>query len=134
MKLFNFSRNNAPQEDSKKLSDGLSWQTLRSELEVTQALSASDESVVLLFKHSTRCIISKMVLRDLEANAHRLTALGTWFFIDLFALRGVSDHVAQILSVRHESPQLIILRNEKVIWAGSHQSINADQIRDVLSA
>ena len=79
MKLFNFSRNNAPQEDSKKLSDGLSWQTLRSELEVTQALSASDESVVLLFKHSTRCIISKMVLRDLEANAHRLSALGTLF-------------------------------------------------------
>ena len=75
MKLFNFSRNNAPQEDSKKLSDGLSWQTLRSELEVTQALSASDESVVLLFKHSTRCIISKMVLRDLEANAHRLTGV-----------------------------------------------------------
>ncbi|MDA8650873.1 MAG: bacillithiol system redox-active protein YtxJ [Flavobacteriaceae bacterium] len=132
MSIFNFGRKSSPKTETGWSDGGFPWQPLHTEFAVDQARTASNESYVFLFKHSTRCIISKMVLRDLEAHAAALSPLGQWYFNDLIADRHVSNHIAQSLSVRHESPQLIILRDQKVFWNGAHQGVSADQVINLL--
>lgn len=50
------------------------------------------------------------------------------FLIDVIKNKDLSESLAKIFSVRHESPQLFLVHNAEVIWYGSHSSVNADNI------
>jgi bacillithiol system protein YtxJ len=71
-----------------------------------------------------------MVLRNFEREyeENENTKL---YFLDLRKHRDVSNAVADELSVRHESPQLIILQNEEVVHHASHQDIDATKLKDL---
>jgi bacillithiol system protein YtxJ len=43
----------------------------------------------------------------------------------------VSDAAARRLGVRHETPQALLLRDEKVVWNASHFSITASALDQV---
>ena len=111
----------------------IAWQHLSRQDEFDSVLGESHDRPVLIFKHSTRCIISTMVLRSLEAQADRLNPLGAWYYLDLIAHRDYSNLIAQELGINHESPQLIILHSGKVIWHESHQGITPEAVMGALS-
>ena len=77
----------------------------------------------LIFKHSTRCGISRMVLNqfienyDLETNADL-------YYLDLLSYRDVSNEVCYKFNVLHQSPQLLIIKNDIVAKHASHGAIN----------
>jgi len=54
------------------------------------------------------------------------------YFLDLLANRDISNAVASRFRVRHESPQMIILKNREVVHHSSHQSIEVQNIKDQL--
>ena len=109
------------------------WEHLLRQDEFDSVLGESHDRPVLIFKHSTRCIISTMVLRSLEAQADRLNRLGAWYYLDLIAHRDYSNLISQELGINHESPQLIILHSGKVIWHESHQGITPEAVMGALS-
>ena len=111
----------------------IEWEHLLRQDEFDSVLGESHDCPVLIFKHSTRCIISTMVLRSLEAQADRLNPLGAWYYLDLIAHRDYSNLIAQKLGINHESPQLIILHLGKVIWHDSHQGITPEAVMGALS-
>ncbi len=51
------------------------------------------------------------------------------YLVDVRAERPQSQRIAARTGVRHESPQLIILRRGSVLWSASHDDITADAIR-----
>ena len=78
----------------------------------------------LIFKHSTRCSISRFVLNTFIANyGYSPQDFGAWY-LDLLAYRSISNVIAQRLDVLHESPQLIIIKNGKTLESASHENIN----------
>ena len=78
----------------------------------------------LIFKHSTRCSISRFVLNTFIANyGYSSQDFGAWY-LDLLAYRSISNVIAQRLDVLHESPQLIIIKNGKTLESASHENIN----------
>lgn len=93
----------------------------------------SQEKTVVIFKHSTRCGISRMVLRNFE-NEFNEKESDTYklYFLDLLARRDISDEIARRFKVQHESPQLIIIRDGKVVHHASHHSIKAETVKDYL--
>lgn len=95
--------------------------------QLDQAISESHNHTVAIFKHSTRCGISKFVLKDFEKG---LSSLGEkeikYYYLDLISHRGISNLVAEKFSVEHESPQLIVLRNGEVVHHSSHSEISTD--------
>jgi len=111
----------------------LPWNPLLRADQIPGLMNQSHDKPILIFKHSTRCIISAMVLRELEANAEKLTELGHWYYLDLIANRDCSNKIAQELKVVHQSPQLIIVRNGVVLWDASHQAITPETILDALA-
>lgn len=109
------------------------WHPLMRADQINDLLDLSHEKTVLIFKHSTRCIISSMVLRALESNADQLADLGSWHYLDLIANRDCSNQVATQLGVVHQSPQLIVLKEGSVFWEASHQSISPESILAALA-
>lgn len=107
------------------------WYSLHSNSELDELIQRSTESPFILFKHSTRCPLSGMVKRRFESEWNS-TVLPV-YELDLLVHRSLSNYVANKLGVEHQSPQVIIVQNELVVWHGSHHEINADAISNKLS-
>lgn len=103
----------------------LPWKHLQSIEQLEQSFANSDKPQ-LFFKHSTRCAVSTMALNSFESNWNSEDA--DINFIDLLSNRDVSNRLAEISGVRHESPQVIVVKNGEIIYAESHSSINAARI------
>ena len=78
----------------------------------------------LIFKHSTRCSISRFVLNAFIANYCYSTNDFEAWYLDLLAYQSISNVIAQRLDVVHESPQLIVIKNGKTLESASHENIN----------
>lgn len=98
-------------------------------------MERSHEQMVILFKHSTRCLISirveeKEMRRVVEAFKSAAVVFGRILVVED---REVSLACANKLGIQHESPQVIILRNGKPIWHASHTSITYDNIVAIIT-
>ena len=87
-------------------------------------MNASFSTPQLIFKHSTRCNISRIVL-DIFVSNYTFSSqnFGVWY-LDLLVYRKISDTIAETLQVVHQSPQLIIIKNGIAIKSASHESVN----------
>ncbi|MEY3742664.1 MAG: bacillithiol system redox-active protein YtxJ [Flavobacteriia bacterium] len=110
----------------------MSWKNISEPTHWQELLSASQIAPQLVFKHSTRCSISSMVLNRFESSAlFQHNAIDSWY-LDLIAFRDLSNLVATDTQVWHESPQCIVIDKNKVIYAESHGSIDAKAIEQLI--
>ena len=87
--------------------------------------------LVVLFKHSTSCAISSMALREMWRLAAERTDVEVRL-IDVRADRVISNAVAELLGIRHESPQVIVLRRGEPVWHGSHYRVTVNDVERAL--
>src|SRR5215813_8047764 len=98
------------------------------------AIEESRLRPVLLFKHSRTCGISHEALDELHAHVEQLQQSqqspqgATYKLITVQSHRAVSDHAAARLGVRHETPQVILLRDGRPVWNASHFRITVDAL------
>jgi len=97
------------------------------ELEKLQHLSHEGEGV-LIFKHSTRCGVSSWVWRQFESEWDGSLNIPV-YFLDLLKNRDLSNKIAEMFGVRHESPQLIWLKNGRVSHHASHSAVSVSDIK-----
>ena len=107
------------------------WINIESVQQLNEILETNSDKIKLFFKHSTRCSISSMALKFFESDWKNNEEV-VCYFIDLIAYRDVSNALAHNTKVEHQSPQVIILNNNNVIYNASHQSIDADKILNIL--
>lgn len=107
----------------------MKWIVMNTRDHVDQLLENSCSSHQLIFKHSTRCSISSMALRRAEDNLpiQNLSAN----YLDLIAFRDVSNYIAELTGVTHQSPQIILIRNKEVIYHASHGSMDWKEIESL---
>ena len=114
-KLFGLSE---PKE--KKV---LPWQALTEVSQLDTITEKSTGKTQLVFKHSTRCGISRMVMNQFES-AYQLDLNADLYYLDLLNCREVSNEVGCKFQVMHQSPQLIVIRNGVVVAHASHGAVN----------
>ena len=100
------------------------WKFISSEADLDAAVKESFTRTVVIFKHSTRCYISKTVLRNFEKEAEASGRDISFYLLDLLAHRDISDKIAEDFGVSHQSPQILVLRDGKAVNNASHQSIS----------
>ena len=83
--------------------------------------------VALLFKHSTTCPISSVTMRELSQVEQRAPQLPI-YILDVHSQRQLTRRVAESLDVRHESPQIILMRDGHAVWNASHFRITAEAV------
>lgn len=101
----------------------LPWIALNGIDQLDAIAERSKGKTQLIFKHSTRCGISRMVMNQFVA-AYDLDLNADLYYLDLLSYRDVSNEVGYKFEVMHESPQLLVIRNGVVVAHGSHGGIN----------
>jgi bacillithiol system protein YtxJ len=115
----------------KKEIEEVPWHALTESRQLDEIEKESNDKLIVIFKHSTRCGISRMVLNTFEKEYDLEKDKDVkLYFLDLIANRGLSNEVAERFKVRHESPQIILLRNTEVVHHASHQSIQMKDVKD----
>lgn len=113
----------------------MNWSELTSVDQLKNISEESHQHPVIIFKHSTRCSISRASLDRLERNwkTEELPTAKT-YFLDLLNYRDVSNAIAATFQVEHESPQLIVLKNGKPVYFKSHFDIDYTKLKDAMRA
>ncbi len=109
----------------------MNWNKLESESDLSHLIHTSNtnsDKYFMIFKHSTRCPVSAMSLYRLEKNWSKLKEAVSPYFLDLINYRSVSNKIEELLEVRHESPQVLLIKNGKCIYHQSHHLISVDEI------
>lgn len=101
----------------------LPWIPLTSTDELDHIVERSITKTQLIFKHSTRCGISRMVMNQFVAT-YNLDLNADLYYLDLLSYREVSNEVGYKFQVLHESPQLLVIKNGVVVAHASHGAIN----------
>lgn len=107
------------------------WRQLTDLGQLNEIIDVSTEKPVIIFKHSTRCSISRMVLKQFE-NEFDLEDKVVPYFLDLLVYRDISNEIATRFGVQHQSPQIIVIKNGKSIYNASHESIDAGKLEQFI--
>lgn len=127
MSFFNSIFGNSENTDTPK--SNVNWTELTDVAQLLEVTAISNEKPVVIFKHSTRCSISRMALKQFERE-YDLNESVDAYFLDLIAHRDISNEIASRFNVYHESPQLILIRNGKAIYDVSHSDIDAVALKE----
>lgn len=107
-----------------KETNQIQWEVLETERQLLDYIEKSAEQPVMLFKHSTRCSISTMAKSRLERSWNYTNDQILPVYLDLITYRNISNKIAELTGVVHQSPQAIVLKNKEVVYHGSHNSID----------
>lgn len=123
---------NTPNTDED--SNQIPWLGLSTTEQLNDLIQNSFQKPQIIFKHSTRCGISRMVKSQFEKDYNVETEEADLYYLDLLNYREVSHAVANKLEIVHESPQLIVVKDGKVFIGESHGAINELDLKGMISS
>ena len=115
-------------DDKDSNESKINWTELTDLGQLNEIIATSIEKPVVIFKHSTRCSVSRMALKQFE-NEFDSRDKVTPYFLDLIAHRNISNAIAHHFGVTHQSPQLILIKDGKAIYNVSHSDIDAGELK-----
>ena len=128
MSFFNNLFGNSEEGKSSKVG----WRILTDLGQLNEINELSYQQPVLIFKHSTRCSISRFALKNFE-NEYDFTAEELQpYFLDLLEYRNISNEITNRFDVMHQSPQILLIKEGKCVYDESHMGIDMDEIKDQL--
>jgi bacillithiol system protein YtxJ len=104
------------------------WIHLTDEEQLKQIINKSQIRPQVIFKHSTRCSISAVALQRMQKTAQPIDI--DFYFLDLLANRPLSNKIADVFKVPHESPQILLIRDGDCVYEESHLGISMHEIVD----
>ena len=111
----------------------MNWKKLDNISQLEEIDNESASKPILIFKHSTRCPVSFAALDRVEGDSMKLDGLSFEpYFLDLIAYRSISNEIAEKYGIMHQSPQILIIKNGKVVYHNSHMGVNINNIKSSL--
>ena len=99
----------------------MEWTSLEKEEQLDQLVQSSSNQPQVIFKHSTRCIISSLAKDRIEKYNHSDL---DFHYLDLIKYRQLSNLIADKFNVYHQSPQVLIIKNGECVFDESYGGIN----------
>jgi bacillithiol system protein YtxJ len=121
--LNNMFGRKGEQEVKPEKKSYLNWLPLTSMDQLDTIKTASNTEAILIFKDSTRCGISKMVIKQFEKLFTEENQHLKVYYLDLLNHRDISAEIEHTFQVVHQSPQLIVIRNGHSVHHASHNDI-----------
>ncbi|MDF0705953.1 bacillithiol system redox-active protein YtxJ [Flagellimonas okinawensis] len=101
----------------------LPWIQLESLDQLEAIVENSNTRPQVIYKHSSTCGISRMVL-SMFTESYDMDLDIDLYFLTIQQHRDVSNGIAEKFEVRHESPQLLVVKNGAVVFHTSHGAIS----------
>lgn len=100
--------------------------------ELAQILEESCQRQIILFKHSTTCPTSSRAWQEVQNFIQESSDEVLVGMIKVIESRPVSNQVTEELGLKHQSPQVLLVRERKVLWHASHQEVTQAKITKAL--
>jgi bacillithiol system protein YtxJ len=105
------------------------YRELQSLNELAEMLQTSHEQPVLFFKHSNACPISSRALGEFQSYLQTAARPEVQHaLIVVQKAREVSNKLAELTGIQHESPQVIIVRDGQPVWDESHFKLKSETL------
>lgn len=118
-------------QEQNESNSKINWIPLQNMGQLDEIVAFSDQKPAVIFKHSTRCSISRFALKQFES-AFDLEDKVDAFFLDLLEHRDISNEIANRFGVYHQSPQLLLIKYGKSVYDVSHDAIDAGELKGKL--
>jgi bacillithiol system protein YtxJ len=89
-----------------------------------------NEKTFFVLKNSTTCPISQSAYEEYESFANDKTDLA-FYYLNVQDARELSNMLADHLQVKHESPQVLVIQDGKVVWHDSHWEITYSKLDEI---
>ncbi|NER11089.1 bacillithiol system redox-active protein YtxJ [Muriicola jejuensis] len=122
-----FKSGNDSSEGSRK---EFNWIPLEEEDQLEKITKRSATVPQVIFKNSTTCGISGIVRRTFETQHASVEGKADMYLLHIQHQRQLSSEVSRLFGIRHESPQLLIIKNGKVVHHTSHGQISYTDLSD----
>ncbi len=99
---------------------------------LNELLAGTSRRPALIFKHSLSCGTSAMAMEEMQDLAAAGPLAVELALVRIQAARAVSDAIATRLKIRHESPQVLLVRDGLVVWSATHWNVTAATVRAAL--
>ncbi|CAM1333144.1 bacillithiol system redox-active protein YtxJ [Tenacibaculum aestuariivivum] len=109
--------------NKEKKESFITWTPLTSLHELEEIKKQSLKQPIAIFKHSTRCSISSIVIKRFAGSFDVSLKNFKVYYLDLITYREISNEVAYQFEVIHQSPQLLVVKNGVVLAHASHYEI-----------
>jgi len=88
----------------------------------------------VIYKHSYNCAVCIFSKTRVEEVLEEQLNNAKFYFLDVVRKRALSREVATRSGIHHESPQVIVFKNGRVVWHASHSAIRKDELRDAINS
>ena len=129
MSIFNKLFGSSEQESTSKIE----WRKLTDLGQLNELTDLSFEKPVLIFKHSTRCSISRFALKQFENEFDFSNEVLQPYFLDLLEYRSISNEIASRFGVFHQSPQILVIKEGKSVYDASHDAIAVSEVKNLIN-
>ena len=109
------------------------WKIIQTEQDVLNIIEQSEIKPQVIFKDSISCGISAFAKDRLISGNNLIDSIADFNYLDLLSYRSVSNFIASKLEVIHQSPQIIIIIDKKVVFRDSHHSIEPKKIAEKIN-
>ena len=111
----------------------LEWKHLVHSNQLQEILEQSENTPQLIFKYSSRCGLSDMMLRRMEEQweSEGLNGIEP-LFLDILSYRSISNAIEHQFDVLHESPQILVVKQGECVYSASHTRINLEEVKSYL--
>lgn len=105
------------------------WRMLVDLGQLNEIIELSHQKPVLIFKHSTRCSISRFALKNFENEYDFSEEKLQPYFLDLLEYRAISNEITNRFDVMHQSPQILLIKEGKCVYHDSHDGIEVNKLK-----
>lgn len=112
----------------------MSYTEVTSTAVLAELMALSGQQPILFFKHSRTCGISDRAFREFERYLQSPeSAQVRNCVIVVQNARQASNDLARLVSVEHESPQAILVRDGQAVWSDSHMALKSEALKTAVS-
>ena len=109
------------------------WTELCDASQLDRLIADSQHTPQIIFKHSTRCSISRVALSRFDR--FESAPLGANFYLlDLLNYRPLSQSITERFGIPHESPQLLLIQKGSCSYAANHLEIEPGELKAQIGA
>jgi bacillithiol system protein YtxJ len=105
---------------------------LTTEADLDAAIERSFTIAVVIFKHSETCGTSAYAREELQTLMAEPSLSAGVYVVSVQRNRAISNALSTRFNLRHESPQVLLIRDGALRWHASHHRINSDELTAAL--
>lgn len=96
--------------------------TFRETSHLSEILEESEKQPVIVFKYSNQCGSSQRLYNKLKD----VDTKNLIYLVTVQKQKNLSASIEELYGIKHESPQILIMKNRKILYSANHGKIKVE--------